>query len=200
VNAHAQDNIAIPYSIGLKNGSIFRSDAVADNPQKLRQFRDIEADLQRLDHVSWAYLTEKVAPLHFVKHRTRRWAQFFNQLNEAKAYSYLVRSGCFDIHFIPESKIRGQHTPDVEAIAQGQRVLCEVKTINASDVEAARFHNNGVGEIQVHLPDSFLKKSDSHLNKAVLQMHNYCAAVSTMRLASGVRSGRDRQAPCHLVR
>ncbi|WP_332685421.1 hypothetical protein [Bosea sp. (in: a-proteobacteria)] len=161
-------------------------------PQKLKQYRDIQADLQSLDDAGWRYLKGELAPLLIAKHKTRGWQQLFDKLNQAKAYAYLVRDGCTDIRFISESKVKGQRTPDLEALARGKKVLCEVKTINVSDVEASRFHSDDVQEIVDQLPDGFLGKLESKIVLAIKQMQVYCSERSARRVVYIIVNFDDR--------
>jgi hypothetical protein len=70
------------------------------------------------------------------KDKARVLQPLYNTLNEAKGHNHLTRIGCANVHFIPESAIEGQKTPDLGADAQGRKVLCDIKTINISDKEA----------------------------------------------------------------
>ena len=54
------------------------------------------------------------------------------------------------------SKDQGKLTPDIEAAENGRAVLCEVKTINTSEVEAIRRVTGGVGRSTDHLNEGFL--------------------------------------------
>jgi hypothetical protein len=166
-------------------GAYFRDfdKRLTDCPQALKQFRDIETDLQGLDFAAWTYLKGELAPLLIAKHETRGWQQLFDKLNQAKAYNYLARVGCTGILFIPESKVKRQRTPDLEASAQDGQVLCEVKTVNVSEDEANRLHNYGVGTITDQLPESFFIKLSSSLTQATAQMLAYNADTKTKRIA-----------------
>lgn len=175
-------------------GAYFRDldRTLSEWPQKLKQYRDIEADLQSLDDAAWSYLKGELAPLLTTKHETRGWQQLFDKLNQAKAYGYLAREGCRDIRFIPESKVIGQRTPDLEAVTCGRKVLCEVKTINVSDDEANRFHNNDVRDTVYELPDGFFLKLSCTLDSAVAQMRAYCPESGTRRIAYIIVNFDDR--------
>jgi len=172
-------------------GAYFQSldESLAETPQKLKQYRDIEADLQALDQAAWRdmkaavkFKLEKRLPL-------RGWEQIFDTLNEAKGYAYLVKTGCIDIRFVPRSEKR---TPDLEASASGRRVLCEVKTINVSDQEARRFAESAVSEVVSQLPEGFFNKVEGALNEAAAQMLAYCSDAGTRRIAYVVVNYDDR--------
>ncbi len=156
---------------------------LATIPQKLKQFLDIESDLQGLDAAAWAYLKAELVPLLTAKHETRGWQQLFDKLNQAKAYNDLVSIGCTGVRFIPESKKKGQRTPDLEALLQGQQVLCEVKTINVSKDEANRLHSGGVGGPTDPLPEAFFGKLELSLTEARAQTQAHSTSTDTKRIA-----------------
>jgi hypothetical protein len=146
--------------------------------QKLKQFRDIEGDLQGLDADAWTFLKSEVAPLLRVKHSTRGWQALFDKLNQAKAFNYLKSAAYRNVRFIPPSAVRGQQRPDLEA----DGVLCEVKTINASDVEADRRDSGGVGTVTDQLDEGFFRKLSSDLKKAKAQMVSYDASGNSKHI------------------
>ena len=166
-------------------------------PQKLKQFRDIESDLQGLDATAWTYLKAELTPLLTAKDETRGWQQLVDKLNQAKAYNYLASIGCTNIRFIPESKIRGQRTPDLEASAQGGHgVLCEVKTINVSENEANRLHDWSVGATTDQLPAAFFSKLARSVAQATAQMKAYSTDVTIRRIAYIIVNYDDRLHQC----
>ena len=94
-----------------------------------------ERALQGLDDKAWEHLKgEAEQRLTLFDKKGRGWQQLFDILNEARAYNYLKLRGCADLRFIPRS--RGK-SPDLEGSLASNRVLCEVKTINISNEEAA---------------------------------------------------------------
>ncbi len=151
-------------------------------PQKRKQFQDIEGDLQCLDAAAWAYLKTEVAPLLISKHRTRGWQPLFDKLNQAKAFNYLTRIGYGNVHFIPESGVKGHQTPDLGAVAQKRKVLCEVKTINVSEIEALRRYNQGAGTSTDQLSDGFFTKLAFDLAQAKKQMLAYDSDSATRKI------------------
>jgi len=136
--------------------------SLSEIPQKLKQFRDIERDLQGLDADAWTFLKGEVAPLLAAKDSKRGWQSLFDKLNQAKAYNYLKSAGYLNIRFVPPSAVKGQQTPDLQA----DRVLCEVKTINISEIEANRRDSGGVGTSTDNLDEGFFRKLSSDLRKA----------------------------------
>jgi hypothetical protein len=157
--------------------------SLADYPQKRRHFRDIESDLKELDAAAWDFLKADVASLLTAKDTKRGWQALFDILNHAKAYNYLKQRGCMDIAFIPLSPVKGQPTPDIRARFSSVRVLCEVKTINISDVEATRRQSGGVGTSTDRLEQGFFNKLTSDLRRAQTQMLSYDADGSTRKIA-----------------
>jgi len=149
---------------------------------RLKHFRDIETELQALDTAAWDYLKEQLAPLLTVRSDKRGWQALFDKLNEAKGYNHLLGAGCANVRFIPASSVRGQRTPDVEGTSAGTRVLCEVKTINMSEVEAIRRTNGAAGSISLQLPDGFFRKLKSDIETATAQMVAYDPDDSVRRI------------------
>ena len=107
------------------------------DPHALAAWQVLEAELQQLDYAAWEFL-RKEASVYLTKwdeKRGRGREQVLNIINEARAYSFLRKNGCTDIHFIPRSNVR---TPDLEAASGTGKVICEVKTINPSEDEIRR--------------------------------------------------------------
>jgi hypothetical protein len=165
-------------------GAYFRNldESLARIAQKLKQFRDIEGDLDGLDPETWEALKSELKPLLAAKHPTRGWQALFDKLNEAKAYNYLKNAGYSDVRFIPRSKVKGLRTPDLSASKAGAKALCEVKTINHSEIEAERRHNGGVGTATDRLEQGFFDKLSADLNSAKSQMLAYDADAATKRI------------------
>lgn len=111
------------------------------------------------------------------------WEPLYDTLNETKAYNYLKRIGCADVRFIPTSKAKGQKTPDLSAVSEGRNVLCDVKTINASDGEINRRWTGGVRRGTDRLDDGFFKKLRSDLVRAREQMLAYDSEGSARKIA-----------------
>jgi hypothetical protein len=157
--------------------------SLGDYPQKRRRFRDIESELQGLDPAAWAFLKAEAASLLTARDVKRGWEALFNILNQAKAYNYLKRLGCANIAFIPVSRAKGRQTPDLEASLDSVKVLCEVKTINISEIEAERRHSGGVGTSTDRLEQGFFNKLTSDLSRAKGQMLAYGADSTTRKIA-----------------
>ncbi|ASQ90667.1 hypothetical protein CHL67_06760 [Prosthecochloris sp. GSB1] len=113
--------------------------------------------LNKLDEQSWKVLKEK-ALNQFKNHREGQRKQgFFNQLNEAFAYSYLANQRCKNISFLKED---GNMKPDIEYVFKNSKGYCEVKTLSISDLEIDRRGSLSVidGEVYCSLTDGFLNK------------------------------------------
>jgi hypothetical protein len=154
-----------------------------DRPEKLRQYRILEQDLARLDDIAWSALKMKLVDYLTAKHDFRGGHQLFNALNEAKGYHYLKQRGCDVVSFIPVSTFRGQKTPDLEGYAGGQKMLCEVKTINMSDVEEFRRASHGSGSVTTELAAGFFNKLASDLKNALAQLNAYDPHCTAIKIA-----------------
>ena len=148
-------------------------------PPKLKQFRDIERDLQGLDAEAWAFLKSEVTPLLGARDQKRGWQLLFDKLNQAKAYNYLKGAGYLNVRFVPPSAVSGQQTPDLQA----DGALCEVKTINISEIEADRRYSGGVGSSTDQLDEGFFRKLSSDLRKAKAQMAAHSTDQDTKFIA-----------------
>ncbi|MBB3571988.1 hypothetical protein [Rhizobium sp. BK491] len=150
---------------------------------KKKVFLEIEEDLQGLDHDAWAFLKKELAPLLTAKDPDRGWQQLIDKLNQAKGYNHVKHLGCTDVRFIPESRMKGHRTPDIEAVDGNRAILCEVKTINLSNNEVVRFRSGGVGASADRLSEAFLGKLRSTVDGAEQQMLVYNADKRTRRIA-----------------
>lgn len=113
--------------------------------------------LNKLDTQSWQTLKEK-ALNHFKNHRNEQKKQgFFNQLNEAFAYSYLINQSCENVNFLKED---GNKNPDLEYVFKNSKGYCEVKSLGISDDEINRRGSLSAinGEVYYSLTDGFLNK------------------------------------------
>ena len=75
--------------------------SLAEIPQKLRQFRDLERDLQGLNAAAWNFLKSELEPLLTAQDAKRGWQRLWDRLNQAKAYNHLKHAGYRNIEFIP---------------------------------------------------------------------------------------------------
>lgn len=89
-----------------------------------------EADLAGVDDAAWQSLKAE-ALQRLSRIRARPWEALGDFLNEVKGYAYLKSLGCTEISFVARTYDR--KSPDVVAMLEGRRVLCEVKTLILSD-------------------------------------------------------------------
>jgi hypothetical protein len=75
-------------------------------------------------------------------------------------------------------------------------VLCEVKTINVSKIEADRRNEGGVGTTQAYFDERFFNKLLSDLQMASSQMLAFSTEVGTRRIAYIVVNFDDRLHEC----
>ena len=155
---------------------------LADNRVRLKYFRHIEAELRQLDAAAWDFLKAQLSPLLTVSMEGRGWQPMFDKLNEAKGYGHLVSIGCTNVAFIPPSPVGGQKTPDLKGDLAGTKILCEVKTINISAIEATRRTAGAAGMIGLELSHGFFKKLKSDLEAASAQMAVYDSEISVRRV------------------
>jgi len=150
-----------------------------DFEEKLRDFADVRAVylrwehlLEELDGAAWEHLKKEAAPRLTKRGKQGRgWEQLFDILNEARAYRYLRAIGCADVRFVPRSKTR---TPDLEGVLGQDRVLCEVKTINPSDLEVeTRIGPPKVRSLPLEITAEFLRKLLATVELAQRQMQAY---------------------------
>lgn len=128
------------------------------NPEKKKSYRIYDDALMMLDNESWQILKCKALE-HYMDHRKGQKKQgFFNQLNEAFAYRYLVRKGFKDVRFIKEEK--KEKSPDIRYSVHNTPSYCEVKTLGISDDQINRRNTIAVsdGSDYVRLKDGFLNK------------------------------------------
>lgn len=138
-------------------------------PLARAQYLAYERALSILDPGSRKVLQDK-AIAHFKDHRAGQRKQgFFNQLNDAFAYQYLIRRGYGYVRILPED---GETQPDIEYTDGVEKRFCEVKTFGISDeVIARRAERQGTSSsIYQALSDNFLRKLESTLNTADLQV------------------------------
>jgi hypothetical protein len=137
-------------------------------PAKQKAYRTYEDAFRWLDDDSWQLLKKK-AVAHFRDHRPGQLKQgFFNQLNEAFAYRYLVRQGFRRVRMLPE---QGRRIPDIEYYADSERRHCEVKTIGIADDEIRRRGSRrAFSNVYVQLGAPFVGKLRSTIDAARSQI------------------------------
>jgi len=136
--------------------------SILDDPRgesKKRTWLSREKEFQRLDKDSWEFLKKKALPYLTTKQTNGRgWEQLISILNEVRGYVYLSEVGCSRIQFIPEEGKENQRTPELQGELDSTIVLCEVKTLFASENEVRRRIEKKVGTIENQLCDGFFNK------------------------------------------
>lgn len=125
-----------------------------------------------LDEESWNTLRRK-AIKHFLDERKGQQKEaFFNQLNEAFAYRYLLRRGYEKVRFIKEGKY--EKRPDICFFERGMESYCEVKTIGISDNEITRRETRGVqdGSVYFNLSTRIENRLEADIRRAWTQIHS----------------------------
>jgi hypothetical protein len=169
---------------GLKDArrSYFRDFAASlrDNPLKRKHFLDIEAELAKLDSAAWDQLKSKVGPLFMRRETVRGWQGAFSELNEARAYNFLVRRGCTSVEFI--ARRYDSQTPDLRAKNGSVDVLCEAKTINRSQGEVLSRAEKAARPISNRVGAGFFTKLASTIRRADQQMAAFSLAPDVNRI------------------
>jgi len=147
------------------------SKTLSIEPDARKYYLAYEQALSTIDQESWETLQEK-AIAHFIDHREGQQKQgFFNQLNDAFAYEYLIKEGCKDVRVLREGK--GIQS-DIEYTKNSEKCFCEVKTMGISDAEiewrAASRVNPQVRSSFQELFGGFLRKLKSALDTAGRQI------------------------------
>jgi hypothetical protein len=117
---------------------------------KLDAMMKLESQLARLDAAAWADLKPRAARCAVAatpRQDGRGWQDMFDVFTEARAYGYLRAIGASDIRLVPRSD-RAKR-PDLEAISAESKILCEVKSINVSDVQAEKNRRRSRGEVTI---------------------------------------------------
>jgi hypothetical protein len=148
--------------------------SVVSYPEKKRVWLAREREFQRLDNADWEFLkNEARLYLSARDSKGRGWEQLISILNQARAYNYLVDRGCSDVRFVERAKEQNRQTPDLEAELDGATIVCEVKTLNASQIEIERRQSGGVGSSTNVLSVPFFEKLDRTVEVAESQMLSY---------------------------
>lgn len=142
-----------------------------------KMLEDIEENLTALPAAEWATLCAKVAPHFAQRDGVRGWQQAFDRLNEAKGYRFIARCGGVP-SFIREG---ADPTPDIELNSPTGLVVCEVKTINRSDMEIV-----SVGSARSTLrtlPEEFIQgKLQNTVDHARKQLETWRASEAARRV------------------
>lgn len=170
----------------------------AEGRTVLGHYQRLERRLAGLDDGAWSDLRGRAAVVAHIRENGRGWEALFDVLNEATGYDYLKHIGCMDIRFITRRKTR---TPDLMATRDGRRVLCEVKTINVSDDEAARrrrISQDGFAASNTlpYVENGLLTKMTATLAHAVAQLDGEDPERKAQRIVFTVLSFDDWVGDC----
>lgn len=161
--------------------------SIRDEPLEKETWLAREHELQGLDVDSWEFLKNEASPYLTRKNPNGRgWQQLITILNQARAYNFLKGIGCSRVQFIPRATLKRVETPDLQGEPDCLKVLCEVKTINASEGEVSARRNGTVRTITNELEPGFFNKlmsEASGLKKAKRQMETYDGGTNVRRIA-----------------
>ena len=149
-------------------------DALAIPSLKRQFYAKFERVFAKLDDASWKHLTEK-AVKHFHETRPHQLkGPFFDQLNDAFAYEWLLGRGFQPVEVLREAV--GSHNakqPDIAFWRQGTRCFCDTKTINVSAREPQDrkipMYRDSARYAALH--PTFLKKFDDAISKGREQVN-----------------------------
>lgn len=129
-------------------------------PTKEKYYHAYNESLMLLDNESWQILKGKAIKDYLGYREGQKKQAFFNQLNEAFAYQYLVRKGFKDVRFIKEGEKKNEKRPDIKFSVKNTQYYCEVKTLCISNLEITRRSTMTVNDYSVYLSlnNGFLKK------------------------------------------
>lgn len=147
----------------LKDFRLFENDEVF--APKVRAYDEA---LSVLDEASWSIFEPKLL-LSFKCTISRRGKQnFFNHLNEAIAYNYLLKCGLNCVRFIEETN--ESKTPDI-LFGEESKYYCEVKTISESMAQIDRYDGDDLidGGVYRVLGEAFFNKLESTITTAIDQ-------------------------------
>jgi len=137
---------------------------------KRRHYRAYNDALTLLDDDSWAVLKAK-AVKQFKSERVGQLKEgFFNHLNEAFAYRYLIRKGFSNVRILAEGR---RKRPDLSYSDHGTLCHCEVKTLGITKAEIERRDCGKAFDLTIYrdLGEGFEKKLLGAVKKAWVQVH-----------------------------
>lgn len=145
-----------------------------NQPLAYQWYEAYEQALQCLDSESWNILSAKAIE-HYKQHRDGQLKEaFYNQLNEAFAYQYLVNQGYENVKFLDDSA-KKKKTPDLSFEVVGKQFYCEVKSIGVSVDELRRSQSGQSyeGSVYYSLDEGFFNKIKSKFNEAAIQISEH---------------------------
>ncbi|WP_223460403.1 hypothetical protein [Pseudomonas sp. A-R-26] len=139
-------------------------------PDSFPQVHVYENALRILDSDSWLVLSEKAQKVFPGSRELRGKHQFFDLLNEALAYEYLVAQELCNIRLL--RTVKNQKSPDISYEANCVPCYCEVKTINVSqdEIDKTVAGKSFDSSIYHELTPQFLNKLYLTIQAAVAQI------------------------------
>jgi hypothetical protein len=155
---------------------------------KLDHYKTYDAALMCLDDGSWNILKEKAIQNFPAERKGQTKQPFFNLLNEAFAYQYLLRKGLKNVRFMKEDGII--KTPDISYVEQEMK-YCEVKSIGISDDEIKRRYGHDLDGQDFDVPDFYrldffdgkahTRLSDGFLNKLLIDVNDAREQIAAVK-------------------
>jgi len=149
--------------------------SLATWPLKRRFYTRFERAFSRLDDKSWKNLVEK-AVAHFHETRPHQLkGPFFDQLNDAFAYKWLIKQGFHTVRILREtSSKKGAKQPDISFRHGNTCFYCETKTINTSLDELRARVAGGYRDFSKYrsIHPTLFKKYDDAIRLGSEQIHS----------------------------
>lgn len=145
-----------------------------NQPLAYQWYKAYEQVFEYLDSESWNILSAKAIE-HYKQRRDGQLKEaFYNQLNEAFAYQYLVMQGYDNVKFLDDTA-KKKKTPDLSYEINGKQFYCEVKSIGVSDDELYRSQSGESyeGSVYYSLDEGFFNKIKSKFNEASIQISEH---------------------------
>lgn len=143
-----------------------------ENQSWISSYIPYEQAFQCLDAESWNILSTKAIE-HYTKNKTSQ-EDFYNHLNEAFAYQYLIQQGYENIKILDDSA-KKKKIPDISYEVMGKQFYCEVKSIRESDNELSRSKSGEIyeGSVYYSLHKGFFSKLKIKFDEATIQISQY---------------------------
>ena len=145
-----------------------------NQPLIYQWYEAYEQAFQCLDSESWNILSTKAIE-HYRQHRDGQLKEaFYNQLNEAFAYQYLLNQGYKNITILDDSA-KKKKIPDLSYEVLGKQFYCEVKSIGLSVDELNRNQSGESydGSVYYSLQEGFFSKLKIKFDEATIQISQY---------------------------
>ena len=148
----------------------FDFEGLLKDQEKRRHYPAYNDALTLLDDDSWPLLKAKAIREFRNEREGQRKQGFFNQLNEAFAYRYLICKGFSNVRILAEGK---EKRPDLSYLDHGILCHCEVKTLGISDDEIKRRDDTKAFNLAIYrdLSDVFERKLLAAVKAAWIQVH-----------------------------